>query len=121
MSRPAGCSVVLQARCLELLRAADKPIVAADLAGRLGLAGTRETQRRKVRAMVKNLRDDGAMIVATIDAGYFLTDDRKIFQDYLDGKQISAKQVIGETGRRKKMIRDSHGQGMLFKPGVSLW
>ena len=106
------------ASCLELLKASAVPIVAADMAAKLGLEGSRETQRRKIRAAVKALRDDGAMIVATTYAGYFLTEDKDMYADYLDGKQIDAKRVLGETNRRKKNIKDSHGQGLLFAPVV---
>ena len=108
------------ADCLGVLRCQAGPIVAADLAGKLGLEGSRETQRRKVRAMVKTLRDDGAMIVATTNAGYFLTKDKAMYQDYLDGKQIDAKRVLGETNRCKKNIIDATGQGLLFSPGNTM-
>jgi len=100
------------AECLRILKAAEQPIVAADLAKRIRLAGSRETQRRKVRAIVKQLRDSGAMIVATLQGGYLLTDDVKIWRDYLNGRQIDAKKVLGKTHRTKKMITDGQGQGL---------
>lgn len=102
------------ARCLSLLEAAKEPIAAADIARRLGLYGCRETRRRHVRAIVKRLRDNGSMIVATLQDGYFLTEDMQLWQDYLSGRQIDAKRVLGETHRRKKMVADGGGQGTLF-------
>ena len=105
------------ASCLELLKASAVPIVAVGLADKLGLDGSRETVRRKVRVIVKALRDDGAMIAATINAGYFLTEDEEMYREYLDGKQIDAKRVLGETNRRKQNIIDAAGQGLLFVPG----
>jgi len=104
-------------RCLHLLTSATVPIVAADLAEKIGLAGSRETQRRKVRAIICYLRENGSMIVADTNRGYFLTKDKKVYQDYLDGKQVAAKCVLGRTGKRKKILRDSQGQGLLFTPG----
>jgi len=102
------------ARCLEILESAAAPIVAADLAAELNLAGSRETRRRHVRAIIRRLRRCGAMIVATLNDGYFLTDDWQIWHDYLSGRQIDAKKVLGETHRRKKMLADAAGQGLLF-------
>jgi len=102
------------ARCLEILKAAKKPIVAADLAGRLFLPGRRETKRRHVRAIVKHLRDNGSRVVATLQGGYMLTDDESIWKDYLEGRQIDAKRVLGVTGKQKKIMADVAGQGHLF-------
>jgi len=101
------------ARCLTILENADKPIVAADLAEQLRLDGCRETKRRHVRAIVKHLRDNDSMIVAVGAAGYYLTEDVKVWQDYLDGRQIDAKRILGETGKRKKEVAGKN-QGLLF-------
>lgn len=106
-------------RCLVILRAATKPIVAADIAKQLGLRGRRESQRRHVRAIVKHLRDeDGQMIVATLGGGYYLTDDESLWRDYLEGRQIDAKQILGKTHKQKKALTDSAGQGLLFNNGI---
>ncbi len=108
------------ARCLSILESADEPIVAAELAARLHLSGNRESQRRHIRAIIKQLRDDGSMIIATLQDGYFLTEDPQFYQDYLDGKQIDAKRILGETHRRKKMLTEvGSGQGVLFGPVVT--
>ncbi len=104
------------ARTLEVLKAADEPITAADLARRLDLSGCRETQRRGVRALVKQLRDDGARIVATLTGGYWLTDDPAIWRDYLEGRKIDARRLIGQSSRRQRMAVDADGQGLLFVP-----
>lgn len=104
-----------KARLLKLLTLQHKLVQAADLALQLGLAGTRESKRAKIRSLTKDLRDSGSMIVATRD-GYWLTDDKKLFQDYLDGRQIDAKTILAKTHKRKKMITDSNGQGQLFTP-----
>jgi len=108
------------AECLRILESADSPIVAADLAAELGLAGCRETQRRHVRAIIKHLRDvNGSMIVATNQGGYFLTTDAELYKGYLEGRQIDAKQILGKTHRQKRMLVNSRGQGMLFTERVS--
>ena len=112
----------LAARCLEILRAAAQPLVAAELAHRLALAGSRETQRRHVRALVRHLRDDcAAKIIATTQSGYWLTDDPDLWADYLEGRQIDAKRILGVTGKKKKrMLMDRSGQGILFGPRISM-
>lgn len=93
------------------------PMTAAEIAERLRLGGSRETMRRRVRAIVMGLREKGSMIVATMSGGYMLTDDVGIWADYLDGRQIDAKRVLAVTGRKKKMAIDSQGQGLLFGGG----
>lgn len=102
------------ANCLRTLQAASEPLVAADLARKLHLAGCRETQRRHVRAIIKQLRDNGSQIVATLQGGYFITEDRQTWRDYLEGRQIDCKKVLGRTHRAKKMITNHQGQGLLF-------
>lgn len=104
-------------QCLRVLQAADKPLLAIDIANRLGLDGSRETKRRHVRGLVKTLRDDGHMIVASVPGGYFLTADEELWEQYLEGKKIDAKKVLGEMHRKKKMLVNEKGQGMLFQPG----
>lgn len=104
------------AECLRLLSNANEPIVAADLAAKLYLTGSRETQRRHIRAIIKQLRDNGSMIIATLWGGYFLTNDPQLWREYLKGRQIGAKRVLGETHKRRRMLTDAAGQGVLFKP-----
>ena len=101
--------------CLSILESADEPIVAAELARRLHLGGLRETQRRHIREIVKLLRDNGSMIAATLQGGYFLTEDTQLWRDYLKGRQIDAKRVLGVTHKKKKLIA-SQGQRLLFEP-----
>jgi len=108
------------ARCLSFLESADKPLVAADLAQKMHLPGNRESQRRHVRAIIKQLRENGSMIAATLQEGYFLTEDLQLWRDYLEGRQIDAKHVLGETHKRKKMLTEvGSGQGVLFGPLVT--
>jgi len=102
--------------CLRHLQAAEGPTTAVELADKLMLTGSRETRRRKIRAIVRRLRDGGAMIVATLHGGYWLTDDESLWAQYLDGRQIDAKRILGDA-YRKKMVTDRKGQGMLFVPG----
>jgi len=106
--------------CLAVLADADQPVVAADIAKMLHLAGSRETQRRRVRAIVKLLRDEAsAKIVATLGGGYMITDDDAIWREYLEGKLIDAKRIIGRAAEKKrKVIADRKGQGFLFAPGA---
>lgn len=116
MARP-NVTVDGMAQCLRVLQAAEVPMLAIDIANRLGLDGSRETKRRHVRSLVKKLRDDGHMIVASVQGGYFLTADEDLWKQYLEGKKIDAKKVLGEMHRKKKMLIDKQGQGMLFQPG----
>ena len=106
------------AKCLGILKKAAAPIVAADLAAKLGLSGSRESQRRHVREIVKHLRDNGSWIVATLKGGYWLTMDEKLWRDYQEGRQIEAKRIIGSAHKEKKMLTDSQGQGLLFERRV---
>ena len=107
----------LAARCLRLIKE-QGPVKAITLAGQLGIEGLRETKRRRIRAIVQHLRNSaGNMIVADEINGYFLTDDITIWQNYLAGRQIDAKKILGITHRQLKMVTDSRGQGLLFVPG----
>lgn len=103
----------MRTRLLQILQQADEPIVAADLATELWLEGSRETKRRKIRALVKELRTDGNWIVATIFDGYWLTHDYGLWKDYNEGKKIEAKRIFAEVSRRKKQA-ELVGQGELF-------
>lgn len=96
------------------------PIKAIDLARRLGLSGNRETLRRKVRAITKRLRDSGVMVLANLNDGYFITEDKKVWAQYLEGRQIDAKKVLGQTHKQIKTTKDSAGQGLLFVPGMTM-
>lgn len=108
------------ARCLSFLESAEEVMTAALLAAKLHLAGSRESQRRHVRALVKKLRDNGSMVVATLQDGYFLTEDPQLYQDYLEGRQIDAKSILGETHKRKRILTEvGSGQGVLFGPLVT--
>ena len=110
------------ARLLLLLKSATEPIVAAELGIRLGLSGSRESQRRVIRSMVKCLRDNGSKIVATLQGGYWLTDDAEIWSEYLNGRKIDAKMTIGEAHRRQRLSQEASSQTMLFElqPAVSV-
>lgn len=104
------------AKCLSFLESAGEPIVAAKLAKKLRLSGSRESQRRHIRAIIEHLRDNGSMIIATLQAGYWLTEDTSLWRDYLEGRQIDAKRILGETHKRKRILASAQGQGLLFKP-----
>lgn len=102
-------------RCLRLLQSAEQPIVAAKLAGMLGFVGSRESKRRHVRAIIKQLRDCGEMIVADSKGGYWLTDDKSVWKNYLEGRQIEAKKTLCDTHeKRKAVLTDASGQELLF-------
>jgi len=102
------------AECLGILKRADKFMTAAEIAVHLGIAGCHESQRRHIRALVKELRDqDGEMIVANNRDGYWLTKDLKIWADYVEHRAIDAKTMLAEVSSRKKII-DKTGQGILF-------
>ena len=108
------------ARCLRLLQVAPEPIVAAELARKLGLSGSRETQRRHVREIIKHLRDNGSHVIATLWGGYLLTEDPQLWRDYNEGRSITAKRIFAEVHKRKKMIQDRTGQGFLWGQRMSV-
>jgi biotin operon repressor len=106
------------AGCLAILKRAEKFMTAAEIAAHLGIAGGHETQRRHIRAIVKQLRDSGSMIIANNADGYWLTDDTIKWQDYINHRAIDAKVMLTEVSHRKRMLADTRGQGMLFSNRV---
>jgi biotin operon repressor len=106
------------AGCLAILRRAEKFMTAAEIAARLGIAGSHETQRRHIRALVKELRDNGSMIIANNAEGYWLTNDEAKWRDYVEHRAIDAKVILAEVSRRKQMLADTKDQGMLFNMRV---
>lgn len=100
--------------CLRLLKEAGGFMTAVNLAERMRLKGGCETQRRHVRAIVKSLRDDGQWIIAKNPEGYFLTRDKATWTDYLEGRKIDSKRVIGEAARHQRNVTTDRGQGLLF-------
>jgi hypothetical protein len=108
----------MAARCLSILRQALTPMTAAELAVKLHIEGSRETQRRHVRAVIKELRDCGCKIVATNTEGCWITEDDAIWKDYLEGRQIDAKRIIGDAARKQRAV-SKPGQGLLFRPSLA--
>jgi biotin operon repressor len=108
------------AGCLAILKRADKFMTAAEIAGRLGIGGEHETQRRHIRALIKELRDNGSMIIANTMDGYWLTDDLVIWQDYINKRAIDAKVMLAEVSRRKKSLSEKRGQGFLFNNRIQV-
>ncbi len=107
------------AACLAILKAADAPIVAADLAKRLGLAGSRESRRRQVREIITHLRDQGEWIVGANPGGYRFTNDLIVWAEYNADRANNGKRVIGQSHNRNTAAVDSRGQALLFQPPVS--
>ena len=105
------------ARCLRILAEQAEPIVAADLAIRLGINGSRESQRRRVREIVRHLRENGSRIVATNREGYWLTEDDATWAEYNEGRSIDAKRILAEIYDRKKQLADRR-QLPLFAPPI---
>ncbi len=100
--------------CLEILEATYTPITAIEIAERLHLYGTRETKRRHVRALIERLRvEHGKWIIATLQQGYWLTDDAAIWRDYQEGRMIDAKRCIGRA-RKAQVETERSGQRVLF-------
>jgi len=100
--------------CLKILQKADKPLTAIQIATMLYLPGNRESQRRRVRAIIEQLRLDGHWIIANLQDGYWLTDDYRMWRHYIEGWEISAKQILADVGK-KKMVATQR-EGSLF-PG----
>ena len=96
---------ILQHRC--------EPLKAIELANLWDLTGKREYQRRQIRRFVKELRDDGCKIIATLSGGYWLTDDNELWLDYSQGRTITAKRIFAEASKRKRAVTDET-QTMLF-------
>lgn len=113
------------ARCLGVLKLAEGPATAAELAGKLALSGSRESQRRHIRAIITDLRLRGHWIIASNQDGYWLTTDKQLWTDYCEHKMIDAKRIIGEASRRKNSaLQDESGQGLLFvaqPPSAVFW
>jgi len=109
------------ATVLTLLKAADEPMTAVRIARTLNLDGGHETQRRRVREIIQELRDRGHWIIATLQEGYWLTEDAEMWKDWCDKKMIDGKRIIGEASRRKKTAADAKGQGLLFNPYPVYW
>ena len=103
-------------RLLRLFETADGPMTAVQIAGKLRLDGSIETQRRAVRAMVKELRDHGHWIVATLVGGYALTKNSATWKDYSEHRTIDARRIFWELSDRKKQMSDGN-QGLLFALG----
>jgi hypothetical protein len=107
----------LLARCLEVLKSAEGPALAAEIAGKLHLGGNHESKRRKIRAVIHELRNRGHWIIATLTDGCWLTMDKEMWTDYCEHKMIDGKRIIGEASRRKQSaLKDAIGQGLLFFP-----
>ena len=104
-------------RTIGMLKSQVDFISAIDLAKKLGVCGSHELKRRHVRRIIKQLRDGGHWIVATLAGGYFLTKDELLWKNYLEGRNIDAKRIIGEAAHRK-FIATRSGQGMLFDSRV---
>ncbi len=108
-------SIAQATECLVVLSRAERPLVAAQIADRMGLAGSRETKRRKVRKIIRHLREvDGRWIVATLQDGYWLTDDPEIWKHRNEVRMIDGKRIIAEASRRQRMVTTASGQGLLF-------
>ena len=83
------------------------------------MSGSRESQRRHVRAIVDHLRKEGSMIVASIVEGYWLTEDLDIWKDYQEKRAVDGKKILAEVSRRKKAAGcGEKGQGLLFMPAA---
>lgn len=98
----------------ETLWRSERAWTAAELAARIGVGGSRETQRRHIREIIRRLRQQGCRIVATLQDGYAYTEDAEIWKDYVEGRKIDAKRILAEAGKRTRELR-SQGQGQLFR------
>lgn len=104
------------ARCLVILQNAEGPATAAEIAGKLNLGGNRESRRRHVREIIRELRRRSRWIIASLSGGYWLTRDESMWKDYLEHRAIDARRIIGEASRRKQEVtRDASGQHLLFE------
>jgi hypothetical protein len=102
------------AAALTLLKEASGPMLSAQVAVKLHIDGGHETQRRRVREIIAELRARGHWIVGNSIDGVWMTKDPDIWKDYCDGKMIDGKRMIGEASRRKQAASGPPGQGLLF-------
>jgi biotin operon repressor len=105
-------------KTLDILKNAAGFMLSIELANKLGIGGSHELKKRTVRVIIKDLRDSGHWIVASVSYGYFLTKDLNLWREYNEGRQIDAKRIIGESAKRKNLV-DSRGQVMLFDSRVN--
>jgi len=115
MSNKPTISSDQAAGCLSILRQATQPVTAANIAGQLHLPGVRETRRRHIRALVRQLRSGGAMIVGSISRGYWLTEDVRLWREYLEHRNIDARKILADAHRKKRSLDYAGGQGLLFE------
>jgi len=87
---------------LSILQRANAPMTAIEIAAMLHLDGCRESQRRRVRAIIEELRNRGVKVVANQTAGCWIAKNEEQWRDYLEGRMIEAKHQIGEAYNRKQ-------------------
>jgi len=95
----------LDAKVLRILKTAADDITAAEIAYKLLLIGSRETKRRKIRAIVKRLREEGNWIVATLKGGYWLTADAELWFGFATYRRREAGQEVLCDGDRTIFLR----------------
>ena len=100
------------ANCLAILQQANGPLTATEIAAKLRLEGCRESQRRHVRAIIEELRNNGLWVVANQKDGCWIAKDEQEWRQYLEGRKIEAKQQIGQAHRRKKCSYDDGTMAM---------
>ena len=110
-----GQRTVLSNRLLANLQDANKPITAIDLAERLELEGSRETQRRHVRILVRFLRHVGHKVCADSQAGYWLARYDGEWTKYLEAVRTRARFEFVSISKMSRAASDlATGQGKLF-------
>jgi biotin operon repressor len=93
-------------KAVSIFQQAAGPMTAIEIATKLGLEGCRESQRRRVRAIIEELRNKGWPIAANQKDGCWMAKNAAEWRQYLEGRKIDAKQQIGEAHRRKKCTYD---------------
>ena len=105
----------LERQALNALENAARPVTAAALANLLELTGSRETQRRKVRAIVRALRKAGHRVCANLSTGYWLARSGQEWSDYQAAVKAKACFAFVEISRNKSAATDrANNQGSLF-------
>lgn len=98
----------------------DRPVTAVELAERAGIAGEHETQRRRVRELVAELREAGHRVCAgsglEAECGMWLARDDAEWNAYLESRRNQLRFEFGDLRRAATAASERcNGQGTLFE------
>ena len=103
-----------------LVRHPDRPISAVELADAAGIPGLHETKRRRVRELIRELREQGRRVCAgsghDTDCGLWLARDDAEWRAYLESRRSMLRFEFAELSRTQRAASErGAGQGTLFE------